>query len=42
MGFDSVDGEWGSRMLSDDELLTVADVAALLKVNQVTVRAWID
>jgi excisionase family DNA binding protein len=25
-----------------DEFLTVADVAALLKLNQMTVRNWID
>ena len=26
----------------DDELITVAELAALLKVNQQTVRNWID
>ena len=28
--------------LSDDEFLTVADVAAILRLNQMTVRNWID
>lgn len=28
--------------LLDDELLTVAEVAGLLKLNQQTVRDWID
>ena len=28
--------------LSDDEFLTVADVATILRLNQMTVRNWID
>jgi excisionase family DNA binding protein len=29
-------------MLADQEFLTVAEVAAILKLNQQTVRNWID
>jgi excisionase family DNA binding protein len=28
--------------LSEDEFLTVADVATILRLNQMTVRNWID
>lgn len=36
-----MEGEWG-KIRRVDEFLTVAEVAAVLKVNQQTIRNWID
>jgi excisionase family DNA binding protein len=41
-GLPSIAGNVAHISLLDDEFLTVAEVAHLLKLNQQTVRTWID